>query len=112
MEYFSTIWFKANLFILPFVILFGIVGYFLISKKRIGSLPDNEKSRMQQSLPKVILLYKLSLIVIPISLFILPPIYKLDNGIAYVIVFGLTLMYAAEFVGFFLIKRLLGNLGE
>jgi hypothetical protein len=112
MEYFSTIWFEASLLVVLFLFVLGIVGYFVLSKERMDSLPDKEKSQMRAVLPKAVLLYKLSLILLPVFIFVLPSIYKLDIGLASAIVFGLTLMYTAEFVSFFLIKRILGNLGE
>jgi len=72
MEYFSTIWFKASLFAVLFLFVFGMVGYFFLSKERTDSLPEKEKNQMRAVLPKAVLLYKLSLILLPVFVFFAP----------------------------------------
>jgi hypothetical protein len=107
MDYFSSIWFKLSLVIVAFLFIYGIVAYFIVSGKRAGLLPVEEKARLTNILPKAVLVCKLVIFLLPLYLIVIPPIYKLDVQVYYQILAGLTVMYAGSILGFLLCRRLL-----
>jgi hypothetical protein len=110
MDYFNSVWFKASFGITALIMIYGVFAYFMTDKKRTDSLPIEEKMKLTRTLPKATLLCKIGIFMLPIYLFVIPPIYKLESNLAYEIMAGLTVMYAGLLVGFMLFKRLLAAL--
>lgn len=105
--YFTSIWFKVSSGIVAAIIIYGIAAYFLLNKKLTESLPMREKTRLTQSLPKAIFICKIMIFLLPLYLFVIPPIYALDNQLAYQIMAGLTAVFAGSFIGLLLCTKLL-----
>jgi len=111
MNYFASIWFKLSLGIVVFLSIYGVVGYFVISKRRKDLVPIEGRVKLSQTLPKAILLCRIVILLLPFYLFLIPSIYKLDIRLSYELTAGLTVMYASSIVGFLLCKKLLNVLG-
>jgi len=111
MSYFVSIWFKLSLGFVAFLFFYGVVGYFLVSKKPAVLVRNGEMVRLAQALPKVILICKIVILLLPLYLFLIPPIYTLDVQASFEIIAGLTVMYASSIVGYLLCKKLLNVLG-
>lgn len=110
MDYFSSIWFKISLGVVGFIFIYGVVVYFMVNKKRTESLSIKEKQKLTQALPKVVSICRIVILLLPLYLFLIPPIHEMDKRLSYEIIAGLTIMYVCSLEGFLISKRLLSAL--
>jgi hypothetical protein len=110
MDYFSSIWFKLSFWAVVFMSICDVVLYFLLHKKQSHSLLAEERIKLSQTLSKAIWICKMVIFLLPLYIFIVPPIRELSVQVYYQIIAGLTVMYAGSIGGFVLFKKFMNSL--
>jgi hypothetical protein len=106
-NYLASMWFKAALVVLVLSAAYGIILYFMMSKRKLVSMTAEQKIKIAQMLPRVIRVFKIMLWTLPVYVFLLPPIYRLNAQTCYALITGLIMIYAASLSGLLISVRIL-----
>jgi len=109
MDYFSSIWFKAGLVVLALLAIYGIVVYYMRNwiRKQTINLSDEKRSKLFQSISKIMIIYKVLLWMLPFYLLIIISVYFLDRETSYFLINGIAFIYVASLEVFFISKTMM-----